>query len=155
MKHTILAVIAAATLGVAGSAFAEDVDYAAQVAALGGDAAAGAKVYKKCQACHNFDPTKKKIGPHQVGVIGRPAGVVEGFKYSTAMEAAAADNPNTDAAGDGIVWDVPTLQAYLADPKGYVPKTKMSFAGLKKDEDIINVIAYLAQEGGIYEAPAQ
>ena len=99
--------------------------------AQAGDAAAGAKVFKKCKACHYVDREKNKSGPHLVNIIGRAAGAVEGFKYSKAM------------AGSGLVWDEATLAGFLAKPKKYLKGTKMSFAGLKKEYDIANVIAYL------------
>ena len=101
------------------------------------DAAAGEKVFTKCKACHVADEDKNKIGPSLHGVIGRTAGTHEGFKYSTAM---------VDAGKSGVVWDEPTLTKYLHDPKAMVKGTKMAFPGLKKDEDIANVIAYLKQE---------
>jgi cytochrome c len=101
------------------------------------DAAAGEKVFTKCKACHNADVDKNKIGPSLHGVIGRTAGTHPDFKYSTAM---------VDAGKSGVVWDEPTLTKYLHDPKAMVKGTKMAFPGLKKDEDIANVIAYLKQE---------
>ncbi len=100
-----------------------------------GDAAKGEKVFKKCKVCHTFDPGKKKIGPHLKGVVGRKAGAVEGYKYSKAM--AAAD----------ITWDEPNLDKYLTKPKAFMKGTKMSFAGLKKEAQRADLIAYLkAQE---------
>lgn len=101
------------------------------------DAAAGEKVFTKCKACHVADEDKNKIGPSLHGVIGRTAGTHPDFKYSPAM---------VDAGKSGVVWDEPTLTTYLRDPKAMVKGTKMAFAGLKKDEDIANVIAYLKQE---------
>ncbi|MBN9244385.1 MAG: cytochrome c family protein [Mesorhizobium sp.] len=101
------------------------------------DAAAGEKVFAKCKACHVADEDKNKIGPSLHGVIGRTAGTHEGFKYSPAM---------VDAGKSGVVWDEPTLTKYLHDPKVMVKGTKMAFPGLKSDEDIANVIAYLKQE---------
>jgi cytochrome c len=101
------------------------------------DAAAGEKVFTKCKACHVADEDKNKIGPSLHGVIGRTAGTHEGFKYSPAM---------VEAGKSGVVWDEPTLTKYLHDPKAMVKGTKMAFPGLKKDEDIANVIAYLKQE---------
>ena len=95
------------------------------------DAAAGEKVFKKCKACHYVDRKKNKSGPHLVDIVGRSAGAVEGFKYSKAM------------AESGLVWDEATLAGFLAKPKKYLKGTKMSFAGLKKESDIANVIAYL------------
>ena len=100
-----------------------------------GDAAAGEKVFKKCKTCHTFDPGKKKIGPHLKGVIGRKAGAVEGYKYSKAM--AAAD----------IIWDEANLDKYLTKPKAFLKGTKMAFAGLKKEAQRADVIAYLKAQG--------
>ena len=97
-----------------------------------GDIDAGAQVFKKCKACHWADKEKNKTGPHLVGIIGRTAGSLESYKkYSKAMKAS------------GIVWDETTLNDYLRAPKKYLKGTKMAFAGLKKDADIENVIAYL------------
>ncbi|XDZ63162.1 cytochrome c family protein [Alphaproteobacteria bacterium LSUCC0396] len=99
--------------------------------AMAGDAAAGEKVFRKCKACHYVDQEKNKTGPHLVNIIGRKAGAVEGYKYSKAM------------AGSDLVWDEATLAGFLAKPKSYLKGTKMAFAGLKKDSDIADVIAYL------------
>lgn len=99
--------------------------------ATAGDIKAGEKVFKKCKACHYVDKEKNKTGPHLVNIIDRPAAAIEGYKYSKAMKKS------------GLVWDEPTLTAYLRAPKKYVKGTKMAFAGLKKDADIENVIAYL------------
>ena len=96
-----------------------------------GDVEAGAKVFKKCKACHYVDREKNKTGPHLVGIIGRTAGSLEGEKDSKAMKAS------------DIVWDEITLAEYLRAPKKYIKGTKMAFAGLRKDADIVNMIAYL------------
>lgn len=105
-------------------------------ASADGDAAKGEKVFKKCAACHAVGPdAKNKVGPELNGIVGRSWGVVEGFKYSKGLLEMA----------DGKVWDEETLEVYLKKPKDLIPKTKMSFAGLKKDDDRANVIAYLAQ----------
>jgi cytochrome c len=101
-----------------------------------GDASAGEKVFKKCKACHVVDKEKNRLGPHLVGIMGRAAGSLDGFKYSKAM------------IESGLTWDEATLDAYLADPKGYVPKNKMAFPGLKKEADRVNVIAYLKSATG-------
>ena len=100
-------------------------------AAMAGDIEAGAKVFKKCKACHVVDKEKNKTGPHLVNLFGRTAGSLEGYKYSKAMKTS------------GIVWDEQTLAEYLRAPKKYIKGTKMAFAGLKKDADIENIIAYL------------
>jgi cytochrome c len=104
--------------------------------AMAQDAEEGEKVFKKCQACHVVDKEQNRVGPHLVGIIGRKAGAVEGFKYSDAMKES------------GKVWDEATIDAYLADPKGYIPKNKMAFAGLKKPEERAAVIAYLKEAAG-------
>jgi cytochrome c len=103
---------------------------------LAQDAAAGEKVFAKCKACHVPDTDQNKIGPSLKGVIGRTAGTLEGYKYSPAM---------VEAGKGGMVWDDATLTEYLKSPKAVVKGTKMAFAGLKKDEDLANVIAYLKQ----------
>jgi len=101
---------------------------------LAQDAAAGATVFKKCAACHVVNEAKNKVGPHLVGIIDRPVASIEGYKYSKAMIEYVATTP---------LWTEEALTAYLKDPKGVVKGTKMAFVGLKKDEDIANVIAYL------------
>jgi cytochrome c len=100
-----------------------------------GDAAEGEKVFKKCKTCHTFDPGQKKLGPHLKGVVGRKAGAVEGYKYSKAM------------AGADITWDEANLDKYLTKPKAFLKGTKMSFAGLKKESQRADVIAYLKAQG--------
>ena len=100
-----------------------------------GDAAAGEKVFAQCKACHENEKGITKIGPTLKGVVGRKTASVPGYTYSAAMAAKGAA---------GQVWDVATLTASLPNPKAMVPGTKMAFAGLKKPEDVQNVIAYLA-----------
>lgn len=99
--------------------------------AVANDVVSGEKVFKRCKACHYADKEKNKTGPHLVNVIDRKAGSIEGYKYSKAM------------AASGLVWDEATLTAYLKAPKKFLKGTKMAFAGLKKDADIKNLIAYL------------
>ena len=100
-----------------------------------GDAAAGEKVFNQCKACHDVEKGVNKVGPTLKGVIGRKAASVADYKYSAAM---------TKKGEEGVVWDEATLTAYLPNPKAYVPGTKMGFGGLKKPDDVANVIAYLA-----------
>ncbi|NRB05096.1 MAG: cytochrome c family protein [Rhodobacteraceae bacterium] len=104
---------------------------AASAAYADGDATKGQRVFKKCAACHSADPAQRKPGPHLQDILGRPAGSVEGFKYSASMAEA------------GLVWHESTLRAFLADPKGTVPKTRMGFRGIKKEADLTNLMAYL------------
>lgn len=98
-----------------------------------GDAAAGEKVFKKCKTCHSLEAGKNMVGPSMAGIIGRAAGTVDGYKYSDAM------------AGSGITWNEDTLKQFLADPKGTVAGNKMTFPGLKKEDDLENVVAYLKE----------
>ena len=100
------------------------------------DAAAGEKVFGRCKACHVADTDQNKVGPSLKGIIGKTAGTHEGFKYSPAM---------VKAGEGGLVWNEETLAEYLRGPKAMVKGTKMAFAGLKKDDEIANVIAYLKQ----------
>ncbi|MCX2724648.1 c-type cytochrome [Roseibium salinum] len=123
MKHAIFCLAAIAGLVFTAPASAE------------GDAAAGEKIFKKCQACHAVgEGAANKVGPALNGIVGAPAGQVEGYKYSKGM---------IEAAEGGLVWDEETLGAYLQKPKDVVPKTKMSFAGLRKDAEVADAIAYL------------
>jgi cytochrome c len=94
----------------------------------------GAKVFKKCKACHTAEEAKNKVGPNLVDIIDRPVASVDGFKYSKAM---------TEFGSDGKVWDIETLTVYLKKPKDLVKGTSMAFVGLKKDADIENIVLYL------------
>ena len=101
-----------------------------------GDAAAGEKVFRKCMACHAVgEDAKNKVGPILNGVLGRHAAGVEDFSYSDAMKAKGEE---------GLIWTPETLAAFLEKPRDYVNGTKMSFAGLRKEEERADVIAYLA-----------
>ncbi len=100
-----------------------------------GDAAKGEKVFKKCAACHAIgEGAKNKVGPQLNAVVGRTAGSVDGFKYSKAM---------VEAGEGGVVWDDETLHSYLEKPRDFIKGNRMSFAGLKKEDDRADVIAYL------------
>ena len=101
-----------------------------------GDAEKGEKVFKKCKACHAVgEDAKNKVGPILNGIVGAPAGANADFKYSDAL---------MEKAGEGLVWDEENLTAFLTKPKDFLPKTKMSFAGLRKEQEIMDVIAYMA-----------
>lgn len=101
-----------------------------------GDPVAGKKVFNKCMACHDAKTDKNKVGPSLMTVYGRTAGTWESYlsKFSANMK---------ELGEGGFVWDDANLTAYLRKPKEVVPKGTMAFAGLKSDEDLANVIAYL------------
>jgi cytochrome c len=97
--------------------------------------AAGEKVWNKCRACHKVgEGASNGVGPHLNGLFGRTAGTTEGFRYSKAMETAGED---------GLVWTEETLAEYLANPRKMVRGTRMAFAGLRDEEDIKAVLAYI------------
>ncbi len=133
MINRVVLAAAIAVLGLGNLAFAGEAEVAA-----------GEKVFKKCKACHAVgEGAKNKVGPQLNDLFGRVPGSIEGYKYSKAMVAYGED---------GKVWDQELLGPYLAGPKKVVKGTKMSFAGLKKEDDIANVMEYLktfdADEGG-------
>ncbi len=102
-------------------------------------AAEGEKVFRKCKACHQIgDGAKNRVGPLLTGIMGAPAGAVEGFKYSKPLMAAAEG---------GLIWTEEEMAAFLANPKGYMKGTKMSFAGLKKEDEQKAIIEYLKSFG--------
>ena len=104
----------------------------AQEAGVSSRAEAGAAVFKKCRACHQIGPDARNgIGPVLNGVVGRPAGQYPGYNYSSANKTS------------GLVWDEQTLARYLRAPRDVVPGTKMIFLGLKKNQEVADVIAYL------------
>lgn len=101
------------------------------------DAKAGEAIFKKCQACH--DGSKggpNKVGPNLYGVVDRPIASHEGFAYSAAIK--------DFSKGGSEKWTFDHLNGFLHAPKKYIAGTAMGFAGLKKDEERANLIAYLA-----------
>ncbi len=98
-----------------------------------GDPVKGKKYFKKCKACHQVDKEKNVLGPHLVNIIGRKAGVIEGYKYSKALKAQAAE---------GLVWTPENIDAFIKKPKKFMKGTKMGYAGVKKENQRKDIIAY-------------
>jgi cytochrome c len=98
------------------------------------DAAAGEKVFAQCRACHQVgENAKNAVGPVLNGLFGRAAGSVEGYTYSPA-------NKNS-----GLTWDEATFRDYIKNPRAKIPGTKMVYAGLKDEQRINDLVAYLKQ----------
>jgi cytochrome c len=117
----VLIAAAILTIATAASALAQDVEK-------------GQNSFKKCLPCHRIGPDAKNlVGPELNGLDGRKAGTVPNFNYSDA-------NKNS-----GIVWNEETFKEYIKDPRAKVPGTKMTFAGIKNDQEINDLWAYLKQ----------
>ena len=91
----------------------------------------GVKVFSKCKACHKIADGANGTGPHLYNVVGREIASIAGYGYSGTL------------AEMGGIWDANALNGFLENPKKYAPGTKMGFAGLKKETDRANLIAYL------------
>lgn len=99
------------------------------------DLSAGERIARRCVACHTFnDGGANGTGPNLWGVLGRGVADVAGFNYSGAMNAYGAGSTR---------WLFENMYDYLENPRGYVPGTSMSFAGLRNQDDRINLIAYM------------
>ena len=110
-----------------------------------GDVAKGEKIFRKCAACHSMSADgPKKPGPALHDVVGRKVGTLEGFNYSEPLKAAGV-------AGD--VWTDAHLKEFLADPKALYKGHKMTFPGLKKEDERDDVVAYLRSQSP--DAPAE
>lgn len=97
--------------------------------------AAGEGVWRQCRACHQIGTgARNGTGPALNGIVGHVAGSIEGFRYS---------NPMRDAGASGLVWTVETLDAYLADPRAFMPGNRMAFRGIANAQDRAALIAWL------------
>jgi|SRR3954466_6383756 cytochrome c len=105
-------------------------------AALAQDAAAGKASFNKCLPCHSIgEGAKNKVGPELNGLDGRKSGTAPDYNYSDA-------NKNS-----GITWNEAEFKVYIKDPKAKIPGTKMTFAGIKNENEINNLWAYVSSFG--------
>ena len=101
---------------------------------LAQDLEKGANVFKQCLVCHSIgEGAKNKIGPELNGLDGRQSGSAPGYSYSDA-------NKNS-----GIVWNEATFKEYIKDPRAKIPGTKMIFPGVKNEQQIDDLWAYIKQ----------
>ena len=102
--------------------------------ALADEPSEGEALFKRqCAVCHSVVPGQTLMGPSLAGVVGRPAGILEGFRYSRAMKDA------------GFVWNAKELDSFIESPRKHVPGTNMSYPGERRPEKRTAIIEYLAQ----------
>jgi cytochrome c len=130
LNRKLIAISATLIVLAAHSSWAQDTAAPASTAGAG-DPIHGAVIFKQCLLCHTNEQGKNKIGPSLWGVVGRHSATIADYSYSPAMK--AADK----------IWDEATLNTYLTKPQAMVPGTKMTFFGLPKEQDRLDVIAYL------------
>jgi cytochrome c len=103
--------------------------------ALAQDADAGQRVFNQCRACHTINAGGRNgVGPNLHGFWGRQAGQVQGFRYSANMQ---------QLAQQGLTWDEATLRRYLTNPKDVVPNGSMAFNGIRNEQQMNDLLAYL------------
>ncbi|ABV94533.1 cytochrome c [Dinoroseobacter shibae DFL 12 = DSM 16493] len=116
---------AAALVGLTGAAPADEI----------GDPERGAQLFRQCASCHQIgDGAESRVGPHLNEIYGRRAGSIERFSYSDGMLRMGAD---------GLIWDLRTLDAYIANPRALVSGTRMSYRGMPEAQDRADLLAYM------------
>ena len=106
----------------------------APASAMAADTAAGQAIFARCKICHSIQAgAPNTVGPNLHSVFGRKAGSLPNFAYSAGMKES------------GVVWDDETLRKYLQNPKDFIPGNKMAFPGIKDENDVSNLLAYLHQ----------
>lgn len=95
------------------------------------DASAGKILFQECAACHSISPGENLTGPSLAGIYGRKAGANDAFRYSGPLKKS------------GVTWDEASLDAYIANPQGFMPGSRMPYSGMPSKENRLNLIAYL------------
>lgn len=132
MKKYMAALSLAMLCGAATLPTAADDNPASTAISVHGDAEKGKRIFNRCKACHNLTAAERsRMGPNLDGLFGRQAGSKDDYKYSKAL--AEAD----------FVWTEEKLDAWLGSPKTFLPGNKMAFAGLRKEQDRMDLMAYL------------
>lgn len=102
-----------------------------------GDVESGRRIFNQCRACHTTEQGgRSSVGPNLHGVFGRAAGTVPGFRYS---------DPMRERGAGGLVWNDETMRAYLASPRTFLPGGSMTFAGMRNEQQITDLLAFLHQ----------
>ncbi|MGY6705186.1 c-type cytochrome [Roseinatronobacter sp.] len=98
--------------------------------------AQGESLYRACRTCHQVgEGARNAVGPMLNGIIGRSAGTMDGFRYSPVL---------TEAGDTGLIWTEETVSEFIADPRGYLPRNRMSYAGMRDADDRRALVAYLS-----------
>lgn len=114
--------------------------------AMSQDIAAGEAAFRKCMPCHSAgENAGPRVGPVLNDIFGKPAGSQKTYAYSAAL---------AEAGAAGLVWTPQTMAAFLREPRAFVVGNKMTFAGLRNEEELANIIAYLMTFSPGYEAPS-
>ena len=126
MRNLILSAALLTGFSITAPAFAQDAD-------------AGQRVFNQCRACHSIDQGGRNgVGPNLWAVVGRKAGIIEGFRYSASLK---------EKAEAGLTWDEDTLRAYITNPKAVVPAGSMSYPGLRNEQQLNDLLAFLKAQG--------
>lgn len=126
--------LAMTAVAITGSSQRASADPADTTLSAAGDAEKGKRLFNRCRACHNLTATERsRIGPNLDNLFGRQAGTKEGFKYSKALQEV------------DFVWSEKQLNDWLAAPRTFLPGNKMAFAGLSKEQDRKDILAYLRE----------
>ncbi len=113
--------------------------FAPALPAAAQDAAAGQRVFNQCRACPSIEPGGRNgVGPNLHAVVGRKAGSIENFRYSASLR---------EKAEGGLTWDEDKLRAYIVNPKAVIPAGSMSYPGLRNEQQLNDLIAYLKANG--------